>query len=859
MKAPFLRLAILAAVGPLWTLGHNPADSAEIARLSAENWESFAPQGKEVDAIYGDLVLRNGEITAVIAKPLSTRNANMTVRDVGGCVIDLTRSAAPNDQLSAFYPGGGQFRFHDPSRVSVTVDGKPQDLGEGTLRGKVIQLRIAATAGPCQAVVTYEIDDRHDYLLVQTSYVNATKEDSLLSLHDSVRADRTFKFGSEKSRGLFWAVDDWFRQAYGIQVIDGEISQSGSRGIVVRYADKSITLPPQGKRELQRRLLVHDNLIAVRGQARRLRGEDVSDIKLTVRDPSGPVAHALIEAFAGGSEEAFAAARTSGSGAVNLPLPHGTWRLLIQAQGRPKSQINLEVTKDDEVEAMLGPCGYVQAEITDEMGRACPCKVAFHGIDGTANPYYGPDSAAYGVMNAQYTANGKFRAEIAPGRYEALISRGPEFDLVTKTIEVAAGGTTKISAQLKRTVDTSGWVSSDFHSHSSPSGDNTGSQRGRVLNLLAEHVEFAPCTEHNRISSYIPHLLELDAAAFMGTCSGMELTGNPLPINHQNAFPLKHTPRTQDGGGPTTHANPVAQIERLAMWDDKSDKLVQTNHPNLAQIVGDKDQNGEFDGGFNGMLKFMDVMEIHPLSGIFTPPEADPAGRKSRNPAFRWMQMLNLGYRIPATINTDAHYNYHESGWRRNYLASKTDDPAQIKTSDIVKAAEAGHVVMTTGPFLEVSMSADGKTALPGDNLLVKGSDGEASLRIRVQCSNWLDINRVQVFINGKPSEEHNFTRRTHPKQFTDQTVKYDRRISLDFEEDAHVIVAVIGEGLSLGRVMGRGRRRIHAQRGSAGSPVAPRSRACTRPPAQAPSGGATPSFVPARIVSRRSNHTDLD
>ena len=29
----------------------------------------------------------------------------MTVRDVGGCLIDLTRRDRQNDQLSAFYPG----------------------------------------------------------------------------------------------------------------------------------------------------------------------------------------------------------------------------------------------------------------------------------------------------------------------------------------------------------------------------------------------------------------------------------------------------------------------------------------------------------------------------------------------------------------------------------------------------------------------------------------------------------------------------------------------------------------------------------------------------------------------------------
>ena len=55
-------------------------------------------------------------------------------------------------------------------------------------------------------------------------------------------------------------------------------------------------------------------------------------------------------------------------------------------------------------------------------------------------------------------------------------------------------------------------------------------------------------------------------------------------------------------------------------------------------------------------------------------------------------------------VNTDAHYNFHGSGWLRNYLKSPTDDPAQIRTLDVVHAAERGNLVMTSGPFMEVSL-----------------------------------------------------------------------------------------------------------------------------------------------------------
>ena len=83
-------LVSLLALGMLSLLGFS-ARAADLVALSPQTWERYAPQGKEVDAIYGDFVLANDQIIAVIAHPRRGRNANMTVRDVGGCLIDLTR------------------------------------------------------------------------------------------------------------------------------------------------------------------------------------------------------------------------------------------------------------------------------------------------------------------------------------------------------------------------------------------------------------------------------------------------------------------------------------------------------------------------------------------------------------------------------------------------------------------------------------------------------------------------------------------------------------------------------------------------------------------------------------------------
>jgi hypothetical protein len=62
----------------------------------------------------------------------------MTVRNVGGCLIDLTTRAHESDQLSAYYPGRRAFTFSgielkSEASSSVDTDGNVSATGKGTL------------------------------------------------------------------------------------------------------------------------------------------------------------------------------------------------------------------------------------------------------------------------------------------------------------------------------------------------------------------------------------------------------------------------------------------------------------------------------------------------------------------------------------------------------------------------------------------------------------------------------------------------------------------------------------------------------------------------------------------------------
>ncbi|MCH2127826.1 MAG: CehA/McbA family metallohydrolase [Pirellulaceae bacterium] len=779
---------------------------AELVALTAQNWDQYAPRGKEVDCICGDLVLRNDRVTAVVAHPVAGRNANYRVREVGGGLIDLTVNGEQSDQLTAYYPGGGKYalRFAEAradigtsSRTSVT-----QTATNLTLSGEAVELvcQPVSAVGSPSLVVTYRLKDNEPFLLVTSSYRNDLDKPLEVELIDRVCADRTFEYGRESATNLAWWYDRWFGQAYGIVAEQRTVEQGPPErkvGSMVRYSDNgksAVMLEPGESIALARRIFPGKNLIDVRANANQLTGVTNHPVSLNVQDSDGPVPAAEVKLTL--EDQSYASGRTDKNGHLKFAIPPGTYAISVESPARGSQTLEIDSPVEQTITVELPNAGYVAGRITDTGGRPIACKVQFRGAEETSDPDFGPDSGDHAVKNLYYTANGSFRQEIAPGTYEIIVSHGPEYDAVYDRIEVVRGQTVLLEATMERTVDTSGWVSTDFHGHSSPSGDNTASQFGRVLNLLAEHLEFAPCTEHNRLSSYTPHLQRLGAEHLLATCVGIELTGSPGRVNHQNAFPLIRKPRTQDGGGPAAHEDPVVQIERLALWDADSDKLVQGNHPNIAQILGDRDLDGEADRGFEPMLGYMDVIEVHPPGEIFNPAEPINANR-----IFHWLQLINLGYRVPGVVNTDAHYNFHGSGWLRNYVQSPTDDPALIRTMDIVHAAERGNVIMTNGPFLEVKLTADGQTVTAGDE--IQAIKRSATLAVRVQCPNWFDVDRVQLFLNGRPVEKYNFRRRVRPKMFSTNVIRFEQQISLNFEEDTHVIVVAIGEHSSLGPVMG--------------------------------------------------------
>ncbi len=777
-----------------------PLEGAEILRLGPDNWD-LVPQGKEVDAIYGDYLIRNDRVVAVIGAVAPGRNAHMSCRNIQGAVIDFTLRSANNDQLTAFFPHGDTNPLPAANRAEVI-----------TAQGTEVHLRVVrepTERDPVEIFTDYFLRDGEPFLRVVTHYRNTSLAPVSRRILDKIRCDQTFLQSPEGAFDFVYFYDKWFHSAYGVACPQGKIYTNGRyggmfgplSGTLLEYpnlftdpTNRTTQLQPQQEIVLTRYLLTGNHLGELQFFAYQALQQPVLRVTAQVLHRNQPVKGVDIEVKQKG--QIVSMGYTEDRGTALLGLPPGLYTITASQIGRSPTEKTVEVTGDTEVLLEVGPQSKVAFEVKDEKGRPIPCKVQFIGIGDTPEPYLGPDQRANGCRNLFFSAQGEFEVPLPPGQYYLVISHGPEYNAEYRYLNLAPGRVAKVSARLARVVNSKGWISADFHNHSSESGDNTTEPESRILCLVAEGIEFAPSTEHNRIQTYRHRLKALGLEKILATSDGIELTGSPFPLNHQNAFPLLLRFGQQDNGAPLPDPNPRVQIQRLYEHDNRSEKLVQQNHPDIGWLFFDKNGDGQPDEGF-GTYPFTHVIEVWATNILDMQPTTGTPPNLRNNRIFNWLQLLNLGYRLPGVANTDAHYCFHQSGVIRNYVKVSADDPAKVKEMEVVRSARKGRIVMTNGPFMEVSLNG----AYPGDDLRLP--KGEGTLKIRVECPNWLDIDRVQVLVNGRPDPQMNFTRSTHPHLFKDGVVKFNQKIKISLKQDAHIIVVAIGSKASLGPVMG--------------------------------------------------------
>jgi hypothetical protein len=423
-------------------------------------------------------------------------------------------------------------------------------------------------------------------------------------------------------------------------------------------------------------------------------------------------------------------------------------------------------------------------EIRDaDTGDLVPGKITILGAKGTKTPMltHGDigreEDDAIVAYDRIFSSSGTGVIRLPLGSYDVTVSRGPEWSIYqVKALKVDSTGV-EVRAEIKHEVDTSGWLSGDFHVHAASSPDSRVPMQDRVFEFVADGVDMIVSTDHNVVSDYAPYIADLGLGNYITSAMGDELTTKDW--GHFGAFPLPRDLEAAGQGAVLVHGRTAADFF-ADVRKNAPDALIDVHHPRLDDQIGYFNR-GLFDSAKDeakrkGFSFDFDAVEV--LNGY------QDRDRHSVDKVIAdWFALLNHGHIVTATGNSDTHHlTYNLGGYPRNYVRVKDDSPAKVTPSEVAASVKAHHVEFTTAPFIVLTVGSAGI----GDVAPVK--DGKATATIEVRAASWVSVSLVRLYLNGNEEKRWTVPAGTNPVRF--QTT-YDLT---GIDKDSWIVVRVDGD-----------------------------------------------------------------
>jgi hypothetical protein len=512
-----------------------------------------------------------------------------------------------------------------------------------------------------------------------------------------------------------------------------------------------------------------------------------------VVDAAGaPVAGARVHAIAEvgtDTDRHVAVARTAADGTYALDLSPGAYVLRATGPDLPASEAMPVSVPSGATVPIAGPTlraadtGLLRFRVATAGGAAMPAKITIRAESQSPSPRlsrrFGLPRFAGGAERIVFSASGEGEVRIPAGRYRVFASRGFEYTLGDRIIDVPAGGSATAAFTLARVVDTAGWLSGDFHLHAQASPDSDDLDEVKVAAFAAENLEVPVSTDHEFIADYAPVIERLGLAAEVRSIVGQEVT--TVTIGHFNAFPLAPDPRKRNHGSIDWYYKKGPEIF-AAIRANPARPLLQVNHPRSVSVGGYFSAVG-YDP-VTGTIELPDQWtdEFDAIEVVNGKGGEDPFGAVFAD----WYSFLNRGKRYVATGNSDSHHAYRtEVGYPRNYVRVPSDDLPAFDAGAFVQGVKGGRVIVSGGPFLSASIGGKG----PGEDASAPG--GTAEIEIVVQAPPWMDVDRLVVIANG--AEAHARDLGPGDADPANPVVRFRGTIALRAERDTWYVVHVRG------------------------------------------------------------------
>ena len=443
----------------------------------------------------------------------------------------------------------------------------------------------------------------------------------------------------------------------------------------------------------------------------------------------------------------------------------------------------------------LPATGRLRVNVTDANGNPTPARISVIGFDPSPEPTIFSQvstllpSANTGVLNdvsrdtlnTGYVAlgfagaNGIAEFEVEPGSYQVYVTRGTEFSVYGAPATLTGGTTTTLNAQIAHVLDTTGFVSSDYHVHQVDSPDSRISREKRVDSFAAEGVDNLVATDHDAITDLAPIIAARGLAPFMHATIGEEITS--FDYGHFNSYPQARdlnrpaSSGSTDWGGAAapgtdfpslgSYGLTPAQIEAAAKGKPQNAGLgtvVQINH------IDSHFDPLRIDTAVTPPRSFITnnlFFRLNPaVTNFFHPFAALELWNGSNNNHQTqflderigiWMNLLNQGIISTAIADTDTHSVVDlETAGARTWTPASSDAPSAISDAEIAQAVSGARAVGGQGVYVQTRLvegAAVADFSLGGDTL-VTATDGSVDLEIHVQAPIWAPYDTIEIYRN---------------------------------------------------------------------------------------------------------------
>jgi hypothetical protein len=466
---------------------------------------------------------------------------------------------------------------------------------------------------------------------------------------------------------------------------------------------------------------------------------------------------------------------------IKVPLPKGAYK--ARANFFPAvCEEAFGVGLENESSCILkNPAqGKVKVKIINSKGEFVPGKVTFIGLSPTKTPYFKPENPVKSGKRWEPFKNSCFPQEegekvILPvGTYLITASRGPEYSLDKKVVEILKNEEQELIFSLDRVVRTPSLIAVDPHMHTQKS-DGRMRIPERIKSVVAEGIEVAVATDHNYISDYYPTLKRLGLNKYLAVIYGNEVTVNGLI--HYNTYQLKYRSGEENNGAiypVSEEATPLFEASR------KKDPaaILQVNHPRSGTLGYFNMYLLDLESAAFARVNFdtsFDVLEI--MNG--------PYYYSSNFWAIEdWLHLLNRGYYFPLIGSSDSHsIDRGEPGYSRTYVMYEGQEGDNLNWDAVALSIKKGHSFASNGPLVE--FKANGKYC-SGDSFT--SSSGEVEIWIKVQSAPWVAVDEVRLIVNG----ERKFTFLVEAAK--EEILKFTKQISLKLKKDSYIAAEVMGK-----------------------------------------------------------------